>query len=895
MNPDWERLLVWLEAILATQESVRPTPLEIQRRLGASSPAHLLDYASLNLLYESASSVPEVQLKRELWGKLLRTAFGKAFTDDQRLFVNHTLLVLTAEIIAHAVVGFDVSDAGNLTPAGLAQGIAFSGAQIYGAVEADFFDWVLHVDGGDEFIRELARRVARFDWSQVEHDVLKILYEEVIPQEDRATLGEYYTPDWLADRMVAATVDDSLNQRVLDPACGSGTFVFHAIRAYLTAADAAGIPNGKAVSDLTERVLGMDVHPVAVTLARVTYLLAIGRERLAAPDRGPISVPVYLGDSVQWEQRRDLLGREEDVRIATTGEELVDGGAGVLFGDDLIFPRSVLHDAGTFDRLVTSMADRAVIKSPKRSGDLIAPVLRQFGVHESDVQVLTETFDTMRRLHSTGRDHIWGYYVRNLIRPLWLADRDHRVDVLIGNPPWLRYSKMTGGMQERFKDLARNLGLLKGRLGASGRDLSNLFVARAVELYLKPLGKFSFVMPHGTLTRKPSDGFRSGRWGGEVYARFEESWDLSKAPTGFPMVSCVVHGTKMPDESARRMPAKVSLWSSTLRTPNVTWAEAEERLKITPATVSPLGADEVVPSSPYKKRFRQGAVLAPRMLVFVNELPAGPIGVGAGRVAVESYRPPLENKSWRKAPSIKGTVERAFVRPIHLGETLLPYKMLRPLRAVLPVSTKGLLTPEMIEDHPGLASWWASAEETWSVYKVPNDESSLLQRIDTFEQLTAQIPTSRHRVVYSKAGNTIAAARLDDPEVIIDHKLYWAAASSESEARYLTAVLNSTTVLERVRPLQAVGLFGGRDIDKNVFAVPIPTYDGGSPLHQSLVGLASDAERIVAGLDLSAVRDFKRARKVVRDHLSAVGISAQIDQAVEELVPAVDAMLQDLD
>lgn len=73
---------------------------------------------------------------------------------------------------------------------------------------------------------------------------------------------------------------EPLTTRVLDPACGSGTFLFHAVRAYIH----AGEQQGQALPDLlegvTRHVLGMDLHPVAVTLARVTYLLAIGRERL---------------------------------------------------------------------------------------------------------------------------------------------------------------------------------------------------------------------------------------------------------------------------------------------------------------------------------------------------------------------------------------------------------------------------------------------------------------------------------------------------------------------------------------------------------------------------------------------------------------------------------------
>ena len=102
--------------------------------------------------------------------------------------------------------------------------------------------------------------------------------------------------------------------------------------------------------------------------------------------------------------------------------------------------------------------------------------------------------------------------MRNLIRPLWLAEPENSVDIVIGNPPWLRYSKMPASMQKNYLDLAGPRNLLTGGLGASARDLSTLFVVRAVELYLRTGGAFAFVMPHGVLTRKPHTGFRSGNW-----------------------------------------------------------------------------------------------------------------------------------------------------------------------------------------------------------------------------------------------------------------------------------------------------------------------------------------------------------------------------------------------
>jgi type I restriction-modification system DNA methylase subunit len=51
---------------------------------------------------------------------------------------------------------------------------------------------------------------------------MKVLYESVIAAATRHSLGEYYTPDWLAGEIVDAVITDPLQQRVLDPACGSG-------------------------------------------------------------------------------------------------------------------------------------------------------------------------------------------------------------------------------------------------------------------------------------------------------------------------------------------------------------------------------------------------------------------------------------------------------------------------------------------------------------------------------------------------------------------------------------------------------------------------------------------------------------------------------------------------
>lgn len=74
-------------------------------------------------------------------------------------------------------------------------------------------------------------------------------------------------------------------------------------------------------------------------------------------------------------------------------------------------------------------------------------------------------------LRDDGRNHIWSYYVRNLARPLWIARAANRVDVLVGNPPWLAFRHMPQDMQETFRAMSEERGLWHGAENATHQDL----------------------------------------------------------------------------------------------------------------------------------------------------------------------------------------------------------------------------------------------------------------------------------------------------------------------------------------------------------------------------------------------------------------------------------------
>jgi hypothetical protein len=866
-SPDVDGLCLWLEGVLATEEKITPTPREIGARLGADSPAHALDISDLTVLYRAHQALPTVQLKRQLWAKLLTTALGTAFSDDDQLFIEHTLLVTMAEIIAHAVVGIDPADS-SVSPAILVRGGLFAQAQITGVVDHDFFDWVVEVPGGQQWVRTLARRLARFVWGHVEHDVMKVLYESVISASERHRLGEYYTPDWLADEIVSQVVTDPLGQRVLDPGCGSGTFLFHAVRRYLAAATAAGTADDAAILGVVSHVTGVDVHPVAVTFARVTYLLAIGMKRLQADDRPPIAIPVYLGDSVQWSHGETLM-HAEGLSIPTDG--------GGLWADDLRFPERLLADAGRFDQLVSELADRAADRPPGAPVPPLTATFRRYAVHPDDQEIVAESFAIMCRLHDEGRNHIWGYYVRNLARPLWLAQSPNRVDALVGNPPWLAYRYMPAAMQVSFRELSDSRNLWAGAAVATHQDLSGLFVVRCIELYLRDGGRFGFVMPLAALSRRQFAGFRTGRY--RVKVAFGQPWDLHAVkPSFFPVPASVVFGERADPSVPLAVPAEA--WSGRLPMQNASREQAAQHLTRTAAGSSANAAA----SSPYASRFANGATVFPRVLFVVETRQATALGAGAGRKTVRSQRSANEKKPWKNLPALDGVVERQFVRPLYHGDIVLPFRLSTARLAVIPWDGKRLLTgDDQIDDYPGLATWWRHAEQVWNTHRS-SDRLTLLEQLDYRHKLSQQFPLPAHRVVYSASGMYLAAARVSDPSAVIEHSLYWAAVSGVDEARYLTAILNSDTLTQMVRPLQARGEHNPRHFDKYIFQLPIPLYEPTYDAHRQLAELAKHAEDVAQAVELPSGVAFQALRRRIRAALAEDGVGWEINELTEALL-----------
>jgi hypothetical protein len=655
---------------------------------------------------------------------------------------------------------------------------------------------------------------------------------------------------------------------VLDPTCGSGTFLFHAVRRLLAAASAAGWPASRAVAAAAAQVRGIDVHPVATIIARVTWLLALGP---AVLDRaGTLAVPVYLGDSLQWNLREAVGARDVVVRVPDESPITIPGG----FAEN-----EAIYDAGLSQAM-------SALRAGSDDRAFVAALRRLPGVTEADATAMAEPFRRLKALYESGRDDIWPFVLRNLVRPLWLSRPDNRADVVIGNPPWLAYRYMAPEMQARVKEACRAANIWAGGRFATQQDLSALFWVRSAERYLKEGGTIAFLLPYAAMNRPAYRGLREGMHR-RVQIRIREAWTFDEhVQPLFPVPSCALFGRRA---DAAALPASVDRYAGDLPRRDAPESEADGALTVK------TGPWPAVPTmqagSPYRARFRDGATIYPRRFFIVEPVHAGRLGANPAAPRVRGRVSGLDKPPWNTVEPPEGPVEAQFLRPVVLGETILPFRLLPPVVGVIPTDDRGEVMDARTAARagfPNLAAWLRDAESKWNAKSARKADGSLqrtlAERIDFHHELRSQSSAPPLRIAYAKAGTLLAACVIDDPLPVIDHMAYWATARTRNEASYLLAILNSEATRARVATMQARGQWGARHFDKLVWELPIPEYDARNPLHRDLARAGARAETLAAAVPLRENAGFRAHRAAIRKALVESGLAAEIDTLAARLL-----------
>jgi hypothetical protein len=238
------------------------------------------------------------------------------------LFAVHTYYALFMKLLASEIVAFfhklptplqkmmaaTTSNKLKHEMEDLETGSIFRHLNITNFLEGDLFAWYTGVwsDPIETLARDMVARLDNYNPGTLSEDpagsrdLLKKLYQQLFPKSVRHDLGEYYTPDWLAEHVLneLGYVGDP-DKRLLDPACGSGTFLVMAINRvrkwYDENREKCELNEGDLCRKILTNIIGFDLNPLAVMAARTNYLIAI-RDLIGHVDK--IEIPVYLCDSI---------------------------------------------------------------------------------------------------------------------------------------------------------------------------------------------------------------------------------------------------------------------------------------------------------------------------------------------------------------------------------------------------------------------------------------------------------------------------------------------------------------------------------------------------------------------------------------------------------------------
>jgi type I restriction-modification system DNA methylase subunit len=134
-----------------------------------------------------------------------------------------------------------------------------------------------------ERMRTLLDTLNEFDFSRMESDFLGRVYEKLIPPDERKRLGQYYTSLGIVDFIIALTLEYP-NASVLDPGCGSGSFL---VRAYHRLKELKKFPQSDTVlhrgtlhKQLLEQIYGIDINQFPAHLSVINLAIQNAKAKI---------------------------------------------------------------------------------------------------------------------------------------------------------------------------------------------------------------------------------------------------------------------------------------------------------------------------------------------------------------------------------------------------------------------------------------------------------------------------------------------------------------------------------------------------------------------------------------------------------------------------------------
>jgi methylase of polypeptide subunit release factors len=896
-------VVLWLDSFVFSKPKIRPSAMDLRWRFGPGSPTYCVAIDELTTLWNEVSDEKDAALKLDLWAKNMEIVYGSK--PEPSAFIDHTYLVTLVKLIVYLrLSGVSLIKEDELV--GALAGEYFASHGISNLIEEDFFVWILHPkikDRALKLVGHIARELLRYDLSQIDEDFFKEIYQEIVRRSERHRVGEYYTPEWLAELMLMEVIElwNKSHQgtpRILDPACGSGTFLCNAIHIVKERLSKESKTPEEVLDFILNNVVGVDINPLAVVIARANYILALGE--LMQLGRH-MMIPIYVADSV----------RIPIVFTRTLMEKVEVYGFKVHAPSDeskpkayiIQIPGAVASQKAIFDQVIEGYKAAVNVYSVRKNKkEALAAFERSLKAEltEDAKEVLNRTLTTIVMLMDLGLDAIWIFILSNIYAPITLSQS--KFDVIVGNPPWIamRYVE-NKDYQDFLKEKALSLGLLDSDQVHlfTHMEMATTFFCSCVDLYLRDGGLIAFVMPRSVLTGAlHHEKFKHLR---KPTCKLLKIFDLEGVSPLFNVPSCVLIAVKGEPTS---YPVLARRYSGRLDEKNVHLSEAIKQLRASDYMYSP-------PPTPkgrswYHDRVKEGATLVPRSLWFIDFEVHETLGIDVSRPLVKTSEDALSEakEPWRGI-EMKGNVESDLIYATLLGGDIVPFGFIKMRPVVLPIEPTPigyrLLEVDALRNrgYVYMADWLEKAQRLWEerrTEKAENRFPRVINRLDYNKLLSIQNPQKRYVVIYNASGANIASCVVDRqslPEFqilratlrphgfVTYSKSFYYETNDESEAHFLCSILNSNVLNEAIKPLQPRGLFGEREIQRRPFMFPIPKFNEKDPRHLELAKISKQCHDMLRSKQLtkkSAAGARGEARKIVAKELE------RIDKLVSELL-----------
>lgn len=801
----------------------------------------------LNLINRLSFQISEIKsdnIKFITWANYISVALGSKKEINVELFRKYVILyyisiLSVAKVLDIKTNTYDIIN-GN---AFLAKGI------LNFTSDEDFFNVL---DYKNKVIEDIEEELNQYDFKQgnIDKDFFRLLYEELILPSDRHSLGEFYTPEWLANYLVEELV--SKDNVILDPSCGSGTFLKLAIRKKM----------GLGSKEIETQIVGFDINPISVIISKANVILELKK---AIP-----IIPVFVADSLMPELKiKQKQLSSEYVKI--NFEEVVNGyGTGEFYykpdGRDLT-PKE-MHD------YIRKM-EKAAKKEIEINGDLLQN---------------RDLIEKISDLITAGKNHIWFFILQNIYNPYYYRGK---VDTILGNPPWLTYKDVESPVRQHFLDtLYLDYGLGSGSQNKTQQDMAAFFIARSQEyLRNKYDSKIGFV-----LTRAIFDGaqYDAIRRAANNLPNISKVYDLGLKLNPFRRSSCIViFDFKNNSNEINGVVLDTTEKVKTNKPPKIIETKKKFYINITKnesgiGTIKLKGNSENIS---YKEEFKQGASIVPRPYYFVqiNEKYDYGFNVSCASEYSISFNKRKRKKDWYTFPN-NTIVEKHLLYPVITGETINKYKC-SAKKAVLPIINGSFIFKQVKEINHYVIKLIDNVDA--EIYKLIKSEKSgneneeiikqLFQKLSNIYQdfendwealrsskfdlkskgkqsqkmgilnwlnynnklLTQFKDKKKYLVVYNMSGkamkcvvikNTNNSQNFNKP--IIDYECYYYGTDNKIEAYYLCGILNSEFLFKKFADS---GLKSERHITKKIFELGIPRFENTNKKH---IKIAECAERL---------------------------------------------------